>query len=163
MNELIKNRFSPSEKVVSPSGEGRAKQEQKIDCDINTIMKKFQKTGTVSHVSRFQPQYGEASPADYHHSMNVILQAQNMFNELPSSLRNRFHNDPAEFLEFVQDEKNAAEAKELGLALAPDVQERLDKNQSETQGASKSGESKAEAGKDAGQAEKEPQKESESS
>jgi len=38
-----------------------------------------------------------------------------MFNDLPSSIRSRFGNDPAAFLDFVQDENNADEMVKLGL------------------------------------------------
>jgi phage internal scaffolding protein len=38
-----------------------------------------------------------------------------MFNDLPSSIRSRFGNDPAAFLDFVNDEGNADEMIKLGL------------------------------------------------
>lgn len=114
----FKNRFSKSEKVLSPKGVEKAQQQFKNDCDINSIMARFQKTGALDHVSRYQPQYGIASPNDYHKSMNIITRAQQMFDDLPSSLRNRFNGSPEELLEFVQNPENAKEADELGLALS---------------------------------------------
>lgn len=113
-----KNIFSPSERVVSPVGEEPAQQQFKDDCDINSIMRKFQKTGAIDHVAKHQPVYGVATPMDYHEAMNTITAAQSMFADLPSSLRRRFNGDPAELLEFVQNPDNADEAKELGLALS---------------------------------------------
>jgi phage internal scaffolding protein len=116
--KMFKTRFSKSEKVVSPVGIEPAQQQFKDDCDINSIMRRFQKTGAIDHVAAHQLQYGMATPTDYHQAMNIITRAEQMFADLPSSLRRRFNGDPAELLEFVQDPKNAAEAKELGLALS---------------------------------------------
>ena len=118
-NNQVRHRFSKRIPVVSPPGKKKAQQQFKDDCDINVIMAKFQRTGAISHVSKFQPDYGFASPTDFHQSMNIITEAQNMFDELPSSIRKRFNHNPAEFLEFVQDPENIDEARELGLALSP--------------------------------------------
>ncbi len=112
-----RNAYSPRISVVSPCGEGAAQQQFKEDCDVNTIMQRYQKTGAIDHVSKHQTEYGFASPLDYHQSMNIIAQADSMFNDLPSSVRNEFNNNPQAFLEFVQDAKNADRAKKLGLAL----------------------------------------------
>lgn len=113
-----KNIYSKSERVLSPEGKEPAQQQFKDDCDINSIMRRFQKTGAFDHVAAHQPQYGEVSPLSYHESMNIISQAQSMFADLPSSLRRRFNGDPSELLEFVQNPENAVEAQELGLALS---------------------------------------------
>jgi phage internal scaffolding protein len=119
----VKNRFSPSLRMptINDSGQ-RAQQQFKDDADINTIMRKFQKTGVIDHVSRYQPEYGFASPMTLHESMNIVKNAETMFADLPSSVRNRFENSPLAFLEFVQDGKNYEEAKSLGLELAPGVE-----------------------------------------
>ncbi len=47
--------------------------------------------------------------------MRTVTVAQDMFDHLPSSIRNRFANDPALFLDFVQDADNRVEAIELGI------------------------------------------------
>ena len=41
-----------------------------------------------------------------------------MFADLPSSIRTKFNNDPAQYLDFVQDPEKLEEMRELGLALA---------------------------------------------
>jgi phage internal scaffolding protein len=117
----FKNRFSPSERVVSPKGVEPAQQQFKDDCDINSIMRKFQKTGAIEHVAVHQGQYGIATPFDYHHSLNIVTRAQQMFDDLPSSLRRRFNGKPEELLEFVQNPENADEAAKLGLALSDEA------------------------------------------
>lgn len=94
----------------------QTKQSFKNDCDINRIMARFQKTGAITHVQNHSLQYGFASGATFTESMNIVANAQSMFNELPSSIRTKFKNDPAEFLDFVQNAANADELVELGLA-----------------------------------------------
>lgn len=91
------------------------KQSFKDECDINKIMARFQRTGVLDHVRKHQPEYGFASNADFTSSMQLVAQAQSMFEELPSSVRKRFDNSPGAFLDFVQDESNTAEMAELGL------------------------------------------------
>jgi phage internal scaffolding protein len=123
----IKNIFSPSERVVSPEGRQPAQQQFKDDCDINSIMRRFQKTGAIDHVAQHQPKYGIASPLDLHAAMNLVTMAESMFADLPSSLRRRFNGNATELLDFVQNPENAAEAQELGLALSDAAQIEADK------------------------------------
>lgn len=117
----VKNMFSPRTRIKSPPGKQAAQQQFKDDADINSIMRKFQKTGTIDHVSKYQSEYGFATPQSLHEAANVVARAQTMFEELPSLVRNKFSNRPEDFLAFVQDPKNADECIELGLALAPEA------------------------------------------
>lgn len=89
------------------------------ECDINKIMARFQKTGALDHYARHAPQYGDTTGVDYLDALNVVANANTMFEELPSSVRERFENDPAQFLDFVQDSKNSDEMVELGLKAKP--------------------------------------------
>lgn len=105
-----------SRKSFSTSGESLTKQSFKKECDINNIMNKYQKTGLVQHVSRYGGDYIDlGEPLDYQHSLNVVIQAQEAFDSLPSSVRKRFSNDPAEFLTFVSDPANEDDMRSLGL------------------------------------------------
>ena len=47
--------------------------------------------------------------------MNRVLAAKTEFESLPAQIRARFQNDPAQLIEFLQDENNRPEAEELGL------------------------------------------------
>ncbi len=132
-----RNAYSPRVPVVSPCGDGAAQQQFKEDCDVNTIMQRYQKTGAIDHVSKHQPEYGFATANNYHESMNVITTANSMFNDLPSKIRNEFSNNPEAFLRFVQDPKNAERAIELGIALSPKAAEQA---ASEPPGAAKTDE-----------------------
>lgn len=96
-------------------GKSLAKQSMSAECDINNIMSKYQKTGAISHFSRFEEQYGDVSQIDFFEAVSLVKNAQDMFDHLPSSIRDRFGHDPGKFLEFVQDANNRDEMIDLGL------------------------------------------------
>jgi len=90
-------------------------QHSKDQVDINNIMKRYIKTGVLDHVAKYQPQYRDNNATDYQESMNIVIKADEMFSELPSQARKHFDNDPAAFLDFVQDPANHHKLHELGL------------------------------------------------
>lgn len=100
---------------MSFSGPGRAKQAMKNETDINNIMKRYQNTGVVDFVNKQRATYADVRNMDFDASMNSLIRAQNMFADLPSHIRKRFANSPAEFLDFMNDETNLDEARSLGL------------------------------------------------
>jgi len=48
--------------------------------------------------------------------MDAVNQAQASFQAQPATIRDRFRNNPAEFIKFVQDPQNQEELIKLGLA-----------------------------------------------
>lgn len=118
----VKNMFSPRTVVISPKGVKKAKQEFKDDADLNSIMRKFQKTGAIDHFATHGLHYGEIGPADLQTAMNTVIKADQMFSELPSTVRNRFSNSPQDFLEFVQNPDNYEEALSLNIGLSPEAE-----------------------------------------
>lgn len=96
-----------------------AQQQFREECDINTIMERFGRTGELVAPIRM-PQYGDFDGVnDYHSAMNAIVEAQTSFDALPAKIRARFGNDPAEFIEFAMNDENRDEAIRLGLVQAP--------------------------------------------
>lgn len=92
-----------------------AQQHYKEECDINTILQKFNITGLLPQ-SPLSPRYGDFTGiGDYHTALNRVIAAQDEFEALPAPIRARFDNDPAQLIEFLQDENNRPEAEELGL------------------------------------------------
>ena len=53
--------------------------------------------------------------------MNLIVQADQAFMELPADVRLRFNNDAGSFVDFASDPDNLDEMRELGLAINPAV------------------------------------------
>ncbi len=110
------HRFNrPKGRVVKAAKHNPTKQSFKDECDINKIMAKYQKTGAIAHFNKHQPQYGFASSKDFAESMRIVTSAQQMFADLPSSIRSKFNNQPEQFLEFVQNPDNESEMVSLGL------------------------------------------------
>lgn len=98
----------------------RTKQSFAKECDINNLMKKYEKDGLIDHVNQHRGYYGDLPlNIDYQHSLNVILAAERSFASLTGQIRGRFANDPAAFLAFVQDPENRDEMIALGLLAKP--------------------------------------------
>lgn len=101
------------------NGTSRTKQSFRDETNINTIMARFQKTGMLEFVNKHEPQYGDVTAIDFQNSMESVAQAREMFADLPSKVRDRFNNDPAELLDFLDNPDNKDEAVLLGLAKSP--------------------------------------------
>ena len=100
--QQIRSAYRPHKRVTIKTGDGLAKQAFKEECDINTIMKKYEKTGLIAHVNAHGGDYGDyLSVTDYHTAMTQITEAQEAFMSLPAKLRERFGNNPANFLAFA--------------------------------------------------------------
>lgn len=92
-------------------------QSMAAECDINNIMKKWEKTGILEHKNNFNGEYGDFTnvPIDYHESMNQVLAANDMFETLPAKIRKQFGNDPGQFLDFATDPENNQKMIDMGL------------------------------------------------
>lgn len=98
--------------------EGRTQQQFKDECDINTIVRRF---GITGHMPEGLPgNFGDFTDvADYQTALNKVRESGEMFMELPSDVRKRFHNNPYELMKFLSNEGNRAEAQKLGLVPVP--------------------------------------------
>lgn len=89
----------------------------KEETDINTILRRFGVTGHLP-LARGTPLYGDFSNAvDYQTALNMTHEAQRAFDALPSRIRKRFNNNPAELIAFLQDDNNREESDRLGLTV----------------------------------------------
>lgn len=93
----------------------RTKQSHKDECDINRIIRKYDSQGILTHLNTMEAQYGDVTGVDFQSAMDLVIRAQGMFDALPSAIRNEFGNDPARFLDFMDDEANLPRMVELGL------------------------------------------------
>lgn len=85
--------------------------------DINNIMARFERTGSLPDMIRSEPQYGDFSDVgSYQEALNIVQFAGEQFRALDAKIRARFENDPAKFLEFCNNPQNAQEMIDLGLA-----------------------------------------------
>lgn len=99
----------------------KTQQQFKDECDVNNIVAKHAENGTLeeylSEAAALRPgSYGDFSDqASFMEAQEIIIRAQSQFDALPAKVRERFQNDPAKFLAFMEDENNADEAFRLGL------------------------------------------------
>lgn len=110
--------------AVDCSQGGMTKSEFKADCDVNLIMKKYVRNGVIDHVANVEAIYGDFDYANYHEFMNQAIAAEEAFLELPAKARKYFENDPANFLQYMNDNPDADLLRELGLTnrwAEPDV------------------------------------------
>jgi phage internal scaffolding protein len=92
------------------------KQAFKDECDVNNIIKRWARTGLMEHIAQYQGSYVDLPDGiDYKTAMDALLESQDAFASLPSKIRQRFENDPVQFLEFVHTEGNEEEMRSLGL------------------------------------------------
>lgn len=98
--------------------EGKTQQSFKAECDINTIVNNYNKTGLWSNslrIATVQPMFADfTNVPDFVESQNKIARAKELFEALPISIKKRFNHNPQELLEFVYNKENEEEAIKLG-------------------------------------------------
>lgn len=127
MNPFIRSQYNyDMDKVSKETGleckdKTLAQQQYLEESDINTLVERFGLTGEMPQITQL-PSYGDYSGIfDYQTAMNTVVHAQKEFMAMPAKMRARFHNDPQELLDFLDDEENRSEAEKLGLVeKAPD-------------------------------------------
>ena len=124
MSVVIHSRYNlppnPGYKNDDPS---MTQQQFKDEADINNIMARYQKTGVLVDPltqSTRKPMFDDFSElGDFRDHQQAVIDAQEMFMQLPSRLRARFGNDPAELFQWLSNSANKDEAIELGLMSKP--------------------------------------------
>lgn len=93
------------------------RQEFADDCDINTLMDRYEKTGTINHFNNGVPQYLDVTELpDLQGSLEILAEAQSAFMRLPAVTRREFDNDPTKFVDFASNPDNLDKMREWGLA-----------------------------------------------
>lgn len=93
------------------------RQEFAEECDINTIMAKYEAGGAISHVNKAEPMFVDWTQVpDLREGLDIFRGASEAFYSLPAKVRRDFDNDPAEFVKFAQDPANLEKMREYGLA-----------------------------------------------
>ena len=105
--DFVRSVYEPLRGVVVKCGAGRARQSMKAECDINTIVARYQKTGFIGHVMRGVPRYADVTTVtDYRDAIDRVRKANDVFMSLPAKVRAEFRNDPAEFLDYIGKAEN---------------------------------------------------------
>ena len=91
------------------------------ECDINNIMRRMAATGVDPYLdNRARGKFGDATNVfDFAEAMNIVIEAEHNFQNLPAVIRDRFGNDPGVLLEWLNHEENREEAIKLGIVDPP--------------------------------------------
>lgn len=103
---------------IDTGTESLVQQQFKDEVDINTMVKRFGLTDFSTLPGVLDPRYyGDFSdaPTSFRDALDRVRTAQQRFEQLPAEIKNRFDNDPAKLLDFVQNPENGEEAVRMGL------------------------------------------------
>lgn len=121
-NPIIRRVKDHPRQVLMDFSPSRTKQAPAEACDVNSIMARYARTGVLP-VMRMQGAYADVSGLsgfDYGQAQELLQRCNDAFMLLPAEVRASMDNDPAKFVQFVQDPANRDKAVELGLiAKAP--------------------------------------------
>lgn len=96
------------------------KQHFKAECDIHNILRQYQRTGIIQHISRQSAAYADLPDhVDYQQALHIQMQAEEAFASLPSVVRDKFSNDPGQFLAALSDPSHKDYLTEVGIFRAP--------------------------------------------
>lgn len=107
-------------RVYTVTGETMTEQAHAKDTDINYILKNYTRTGMIKHAKDHAGYYDDIDGQTYHEMLNTVMEARNTFMEMPSAIRNKFNNDPGQFMDFVQNPDNIDEMVEMGILVGND-------------------------------------------
>lgn len=102
---------------------GKTEQSHKAEVDINAIIKKHGIDMIAKTSKVIQLKYDDNPDNDFQETMNMLIKANQSFESLPSQIRRRFANDPAQFMDFVHNKDNQEEMYNMGLADRPEPEE----------------------------------------
>lgn len=106
--------------------DGRTKQAFKDETDINRILQRAQKAGTISHLQQYQGVYGDFADFDFFEATLSLTRGREIFDALPSELRNEFNQSPEQFFTYVNDPENADDLRARLPALAKPGRQHID-------------------------------------
>jgi len=97
---------------------GRTKPSFASRCDINGIVRRYLRTGEMTHLNAVQGVFADVSQVpDLRGCLEKVASMNESFMKLSPLVRERFHNDPVELMEFLR----VAKPEEKEEALKPPV------------------------------------------
>lgn len=129
MSSMVAEKLDPYLTIIE--GPSLTRQEWADECDINTLMAQYDKTGVITHYNQQAPAYLDLTetPYDLQNALDTLNRATAAFMSLPASVRKEFDNDAAQFVNFAQDPENLSQMRTWGLAppeAAPPAPQRVE-------------------------------------
>ena len=99
--------------------DGRTKQSFKDSTDINKLLAKAQREGSIAHLNKYPSAvYGEFTGVDLLGAFQQVERAKAIFADLPSEVRKEFQGDAFKFAEYASNPDNIDRLDELIPAIA---------------------------------------------
>lgn len=110
-------------RVTTPVGtKSRTKQSETEATNVNTIMRKFQRTGVIDHWNQRRPEFGDFSQSQsLQENMDKVMEASDAFNELDAHVRRAADNDPIKLLALMATEEGLESLRAAGMFLEPPI------------------------------------------
>lgn len=106
--------------VFNTEGPSLTRQEFAEECDINTLMARYEGhvIGGPGNMSAQQPMYADFTqvPTNLLEYMLFMDEAERSFMSLPAQVRREFDNSPHMFVDFASDPENLGQMRTWGLA-----------------------------------------------
>lgn len=99
----------------------KTQQHYKDQANINNILAKWHKSGIDPRRTGRKSMYVDHRdlPKDYETALQKVMAAEDTFDHLPSSIRNKFNNNVQAMIDFAKDPKNLEEGIKIGLFEPP--------------------------------------------
>lgn len=106
-------------KPLNEASKSVAVQDKKQSCDVNNIVARVLKNGTVDPSLLKTPgRFGDfTSVPDFQESLNRINRMNEQFMSLPAVIRAKFDNDPAKLIAYLDQTKKDPKIKEEAIQL----------------------------------------------
>ena len=89
--------YSVKERVVTINNEpSKTKQSLKDEADVNKIIKKYGYSHVVANMNKLEVLYGDITSRSLEEALQLNIDAQEAFMEVPSEIRKQFGNDPGD-------------------------------------------------------------------
>lgn len=116
----VHSMFNPRRIAVTAKIEGPSmtREEFAEECDINTIMERYdsQKGWPLPPRDQEPIYYDFVGMPDLQSALHSLNEASEAFMTLPAKVRKEFDNDPVRFVEFASSRDNLEQLREWGLA-----------------------------------------------
>lgn len=94
-------------------GPSLTRQSDASECDVNNIMKRYEKTGMLPPYANPGFFADVSAMGDFRQVVDTVAQTSAIFEQFPAAFRAEFDNDVATFVNWATDPANAGELKSL--------------------------------------------------
>lgn len=117
----IKSTFSKKLRVKTINTEKTLTKQNLADqANVNNIIRRYAKTGTLPNLNNLEAIYGEITSQGLQEAHEMIASASEAFDQIPSEIRKQFNNDAGLFIDYATNPQNIQQMASWNLAKLPD-------------------------------------------